>query len=578
MNKTYIYRDSVLYIVAIFFFLSADIYGQDNVGIGTNNPAPDAMLDIQANNKGVLIPRLTTIQMNAIGATPSNSLLIFNTDTNCYFFYQQASLKWINLCRPNIVSSSGVTGATGPSGADGVTGPTGATGPSGIAGATGATGNTGPTGATGPSGIDGATGAIGNTGPTGATGATGPSQEAWWVLGNTGTSAGTNFIGTLDTQDFIVKTNGSAANNERMRVGAGGQITVNAVSPFVSDVFSVFGSGVAGAINPIATNAIAGYSSAANTGVFGSNNAGGVGVNGVNTANGAGVFGFNNNVGSSVYGLNTSTGAAVFGQSNGGAAVIGKSNLNSFFASGVYGIGGFTTSTGTVGLGNNLTTGAYVSLKGSGVAGTGEFIGVYGAAATTATGIERSGGYFASGSNGAGPTPTFSNWASVAVIDATNIPFKIQGPGGVATVVKDLKDNLVTLVCPEAPEHLFEDYGHAELVNGKAHVELDPILTKNIVVDSKHPLKVFVQLEGDCKGVYVYNKTATGFDVKELADGNATVKFTYHVIANRADMKMLDGTIAPFASQRFSKAIEPQKNGSLKLETPKMPAIQQGNR
>jgi hypothetical protein len=59
--------------------------------------------------------------------------------------------------------------------------------------------------------------------------------------------------------------------------------------------------------------------------------------------------------------------------------------------------------------------------------------------------------------------------------------------------------------------------GTGKLVNGKAHILIDPIFAKNIVVNEKHPIKVFIQLEGDCKGVYVANKSQNGFDVIELA-------------------------------------------------------------
>lgn len=59
-------------------------------------------------------------------------------------------------------------------------------------------------------------------------------------------------------------------------------------------------------------------------------------------------------------------------------------------------------------------------------------------------------------------------------------------------------------------------------------------------------MKVFIQLEGDCKGVYVTNKTATGFDVVELNGGNSNVKFSWQIIANRAD----DGD-SNFSTARF---------------------------
>ena len=86
----------------------------------------------------------------------------------------------------------------------------------------------------------------------------------------------------------------------------------------------------------------------------------------------------------------------------------------------------------------------------------------------------------------------------------------------IQAIVKDLNEEPVIMYCPEAPEVLFQDYGIGQLVNGKTHITLDPILVKNIQVDENHPMKVFVTLEGDCNGVYVTNKSADGFDVIEL--------------------------------------------------------------
>lgn len=45
-----------------------------NVGIGTTAPVPSAMLEVVSSNKGVLVPRMNTLQMNAI-ASPANGLL-----------------------------------------------------------------------------------------------------------------------------------------------------------------------------------------------------------------------------------------------------------------------------------------------------------------------------------------------------------------------------------------------------------------------------------------------------------------------------------------------------------------------
>ncbi len=50
---------------------------------------------------------------------------------------------------------------------------------------------------------------------------------AWNLTGNTGTVAGTNFIGTTDAVDFVVRTNSS----ERMRVLSGGNVGIGVTGP-----------------------------------------------------------------------------------------------------------------------------------------------------------------------------------------------------------------------------------------------------------------------------------------------------------------------------------------------------------
>lgn len=80
-----------------------------------------------------------------------------------------------------------------------------------------------------------------------------------------------------------------------------------------------------------------------------------------------------------------------------------------------------------------------------------------------------------------------------------------------------------------------ENFGTAYLENGTAEIYIDPIFSKNIIVDKDHLLKVFIQLEGDCNGVYVTEKSATGFNVKELHNGQSNVAFSWRIVANRKD-------------------------------------------
>ena len=53
-----------------------------------------AMLDIKSSTKGLLIPRMTTIQRTAIG-TPATGLQVYDTDLNLLYFYNGSS--WAGL-------------------------------------------------------------------------------------------------------------------------------------------------------------------------------------------------------------------------------------------------------------------------------------------------------------------------------------------------------------------------------------------------------------------------------------------------------------------------------------------------
>src|SRR3972149_772262 len=89
----------VFLISSILFcngFVTEAFSQNNNIGIGTLTPAPSALLDIDAspgNNKGVLVPRMTALQRLAIPA-PANSLLVFDTDSACFFYYNAISKSW----------------------------------------------------------------------------------------------------------------------------------------------------------------------------------------------------------------------------------------------------------------------------------------------------------------------------------------------------------------------------------------------------------------------------------------------------------------------------------------------------
>ena len=74
-----------------------------NVGIGTSTPNASAVLDISSTTKGILIPRMTASQKNAI-SSPATGLLIFQTDAPSDFYYYNGS-AWTSLREPNWTSA-----------------------------------------------------------------------------------------------------------------------------------------------------------------------------------------------------------------------------------------------------------------------------------------------------------------------------------------------------------------------------------------------------------------------------------------------------------------------------------------
>lgn len=84
--------------LTILVFLAITIAGiAQNVGIGTTTPAASAQLDISSTSKGLLPPRMTTSQRNAI-ASPAAGLIIFNTTTNSLEI--RNSTAWVALSTP----------------------------------------------------------------------------------------------------------------------------------------------------------------------------------------------------------------------------------------------------------------------------------------------------------------------------------------------------------------------------------------------------------------------------------------------------------------------------------------------
>jgi len=75
---------STCYLRALLLLLAATFSAQaqtGGVGIGTTAPDASAALDVSSSSKGLLLPRLSRTQRDAIAA-PATGLTIYNTDTN----------------------------------------------------------------------------------------------------------------------------------------------------------------------------------------------------------------------------------------------------------------------------------------------------------------------------------------------------------------------------------------------------------------------------------------------------------------------------------------------------------------
>jgi len=76
------------------------------VGVGLEDPDNSALLHVNANNKGVLLPRMTTAQITAIAAGGTETgMLVYNTTTNKVQYYNAAA--WTNVTDGATTAASG---------------------------------------------------------------------------------------------------------------------------------------------------------------------------------------------------------------------------------------------------------------------------------------------------------------------------------------------------------------------------------------------------------------------------------------------------------------------------------------
>lgn len=155
--------------------------------------------------------------------------------------------------------------------------------------------------------------------------------------------------------------------------------------------------------------------------------------------------------------------------------------------------------------------------------------GVYGQAnAPTSIGVEAlgAGGYIMEGQN-SGLTPVFD------LDDSGNLTISglltTAGSCHVGCAPAHHAGRHVSTYAAQSTEPVTEDFGEAQMVNGAGYVKLDPAFAN--VIESNTDYLVFITPEGDSKGLYVTEKSASGFAVRENESGRSTLAFDYRIVA-----------------------------------------------
>lgn len=547
------------------------------VGIGNTNPNTDALLEIgnaTTTTKGLLLPRVnlanTTIPSPL--STDISGMIVYNKattgDVTPGFYYNDGAL-WVRL------------GAGTPSDDWTTTGNAGTTAGTNFVGTTDAIDVVLATnGSENMRLINGGQVAVNETTPFAGDRftVTGASNE-YTINGYASGSAGVAIYAESSGFDAIV--------------GSGSRFGVLGFG-----TYALYGSGSSRGVYGVVDNA-SGFGMVANN-----INATGVGIlaSGANAplsylASTGGTF----NGTTAVAGFSTSaTGTGVSGIGNNGVTsttLSAGSGVAGVGDTGVYGISDGTNGTGIIGVGGDVggdTSSITTNNTGSGISGSGLTMGVFGYAGNgddvaanygnaggefildgdndpttngnnnesnrarailagfndvTPDGSASSeesyfGGYFSGGNENGTPSYAYAGMRyNINNNGTSGTDYKIIGTGTNSTLINDSNGNPRILFSPEAPEILFQDFGVGQLVNGQARISIDPLLKGSLHIDNEHPLKVYVTLEGDCKGVYVTNKTSDGFTVKELQGGTSDAAFSWQIVASRADTKDSSGRL-----------------------------------
>jgi len=164
-----------------------------------------------------------------------------------------------------------------------------------------------------------------------------------------------------------------------------------------------------------------------------------------------------------------------------------------------------------------------------------------------------------------GPTGPFSaalqvngqNWATALAVDGSVRVAGNLSVTGAKNAVVPLQDGQdVALTAEESTEVWFSDYGSAQLVKGRAVVQIDHVYLQT--VNTEKDYHVFLTARGNPKGaLYIDKETPSSFEIRE-STGTADIKVSYRIVAKRKD----------FADERLKKVETPVASRERTTDSP----------
>jgi hypothetical protein len=114
----------------------------------------------------------------------------------------------------------------------------------------------------------------------------------------------------------------------------------------------------------------------------------------------------------------------------------------------------------------------------------------------------------------------------------------------------------VALTAEESTEAWFSDYGTAQLVKGRAVVQIDHVYLQT--VNTEKDYHVFLTARGNPKGaLYIDKETPSSFEIRE-STGTANINVSYRIVAKRKD----------FADERLKKVETPVASRERTTDSP----------